>query len=56
MIVPSLQYDCFVASVRVMCAFLQKDKMQSAMTDESKFIWKLHKERIRQASALKLTG
>ena len=56
MIVPSVEYDCFVASMRAICTFLRKDDMQSAMTDELKFIWNLHKERIRQASALKANG
>ncbi len=56
MIVPSLEYDCFVASIRAICAFFSKDDMQSALSDGFKLIWKPHKERIRQASALKMTG
>lgn len=55
MIVTSLQYECFAASMKIMSTFLQKDDMQSATTEEFNFISKLYKERIRQASALKLT-
>ena len=56
MLVPSLEYDCFVTSMRAVCAIFRRDDMQSALTDGFKFIWKKHKEGIRQASALKLTG